>query len=511
LLRSEDPDGPWSSKGFDERIQIATDLIREGRQLYDLTDVRQILIDEVQDLVGPRRAFVEALLDQTTDAGFSIFGDPAQGIYNFQLPPGPERDAGSALFYQWLRDTYKGRLLEVELDKNFRAKTDGARVALWAGEELAQVGPDCQTVWDRFSEDIGRLPTLGDIETAARSLGRSAKSTALLCRDNGQALVASRTLWQKDVPHVLQRPAADRAIAAWVAKSLWEITTSTVSKASFEALADGLGLPFDRDTAWRALKRAERRPGDKQLDLRSLNRAIVAGDVGDDLLHQTESGLVVSSIHRAKGLEFHTVGLIQPQERTDDDLNRCEETRLLYVALTRPSHQLMHVVSPETRGMSSKKNPEERWVRRRPFGNGAYMTLNFEVRGTDIDSEQPFNQTAGLAKISAEQMLSLCAEIHVGDPVEFRLVEGSQRGYTRYMLVHSLGCLGVTNRRFANCLEGAIAISHTHGAPLKIDDLRVEFVDTVAGDPAITRAAGIGESGLWLRVRAFGLGHLVWK
>jgi len=510
LLRSEDPEGPWSSKGYDERIQIATDLLRGGRDLDDLTDIKQILIDEVQDLVGPRRAFVEALLAHSATAGFSIFGDPAQGIYNFQLPPGPERDAGSALFYQWLRDTYKGGLREVELDHNFRAQTEGARVALWAGQELARVEPDCQAIWDRFSAAIGRLPTLGEVDTAARSLGRNPKTTALLCRDNGQALVASRTLSQKAIAHTLQRAAADRAVAAWVARSLWGITTPTVSRTSYEARVQDLSLAIDPDTAWRALKRSERKPGDQQLDLRSLNRAIVSGDVGDELLHQPDTGLVVSSIHRAKGLEFHTVGLVQPQDRFDD-LTRCEETRLLYVALTRPSHQLMHVAGPDTKGMSSKKNPEDRWVRRRSFGNAAYMTLNFEVRGSDIDPSVPFMQANGLPPLSAAQMLSMCEAVRPGEPVELWLDEVSQGAPPRYVLMHKVGALGVTGARFANCLQGAIAISRTHGVPRKIEDLWIEFVDTVAGDPAVSRVAGIGESGLWLRVRAFGLGHLVWK
>jgi hypothetical protein len=162
-------------------------------------------------------------------------------------------------------------------------------------------------------------------------------------------------------------------------------------------------------------------------------------------------------------------------------------------------------------GMSSKKNPEERWVRRRSFGNGAYMTLNFEVRGSDIDPSVPFMQANGLPTLSAAQMVSMCEAVRAGEPVELWLDERSHGASPRYMLMHKVGALGVTGTRFANSLQGAIAISRTHGVPRKIEDLWIEFVDTVAGDPAVSRVAGIGEAGLWLRVRAFGLGRLVWK
>lgn len=509
LLRSEDPDGSWTTGSYDDRIEASTKLIRQRDDLEELADVQQVLIDEVQDLVGPRRALVEALLERT-DAPFSIFGDPAQGIYNFQLPPGPERDSGSTLFYQWLRGQYAGLLEEMELDINFRAKTSDSRIALWAGGDLGRTDPDCEIVWKRFAVDVGKLPSLGTVEVAARSLGRSRYSTALLCRDNGQALVASRALHQKGIPHTLQPPASDRAVAEWVARSLWGIAGTTVSRSSFGVNWANSGLDGDADEAWRSLKHTERRLGDKQLDLRILNRAIGTGVVDEALLHQGECDLTVSSIHRAKGLEFHTVGIVQPKERFDD-LTRCEDTRLLYVALTRPSHLLMHVSGPDTKGLSSKKNPDERWVRRRPFGNGAYMTLDFEVRGTDMDATVPFTHAKGLPQLPPEQMLTLCRSIRPGDAVQLRLDDTSPSGFVRYILKHDLGVIGVTSAMFSSSLHGAIAISRTHGMPCGIDELWIEFVDTVAGDPSATRSAGIGESGLWLRARAFGLGHLVWK
>ena len=45
--------------------------------------MRHVLVDEIQDLVGPRAQLVMALL-RLADAGFTLFGDPAQAIYGHQ-------------------------------------------------------------------------------------------------------------------------------------------------------------------------------------------------------------------------------------------------------------------------------------------------------------------------------------------------------------------------------------------------------------------------------------------
>ena len=50
-----------------------------------------------------------------------------------------------------------------------------------------------------------------------------------------------------------------------------------------------------------------------------------------------------------------------------------------------------------------------------------------------------------------------------------------------------------------------------HNWPGTIDGLFVESVDTVAGTYAAGTRAGLTSSGLWLRVRQYGLGMLHWE
>ena len=84
-LEEMDPEGPWKTKGYDERIAAFTEILeRLEENQFPLTKrVRHIFIDEIQDLVGIRANMIKQLLVQT-DCGFTLLGDPAQGIYNFQ-------------------------------------------------------------------------------------------------------------------------------------------------------------------------------------------------------------------------------------------------------------------------------------------------------------------------------------------------------------------------------------------------------------------------------------------
>ena len=54
------------------------------------------------------------------------------------------------------------------------------------------------------------------------------------------------------------------------------------------------------------------------LDVEFLSKKLRVGDVSDDLCEESYSHLIVSTVHRAKGLEFDRVILIPSRRDTDD-------------------------------------------------------------------------------------------------------------------------------------------------------------------------------------------------
>ena len=143
-------------------------------------------------------------------------------------------------------------------------------------------------------------------------------------------------------------------IARWVCILLRTVETSSIGKSRFLRIAQeaaGESVPEPTD-CWTMLKRTERGSG-IDLDINTLANRIRCGDIPDDLIQSPLANLIVSTIHKSKGLEFDCVLLVEPdlepvEGAGDEDFSETlpEETRLLYVALTRTRDGLFHVNRP---------------------------------------------------------------------------------------------------------------------------------------------------------------------
>src|SRR5262249_4014773 len=151
-------------------------------------------------LVGVRRELIQALL-LASDVGFTLFGDPAQGIYNFQAAEPLERQVGSLIFFDWVRKSLPGPPVEeLTLTRNFRFQTDEARSAEWAGPLLNGAKPDYATIHEQLNEGLFDLEFVGALVNLVQELhaggrhGAAAESTGILCRYNFEVLRVSAAL-----------------------------------------------------------------------------------------------------------------------------------------------------------------------------------------------------------------------------------------------------------------------------------------------------------------------------
>jgi hypothetical protein len=220
LLATILPDGDWRSKDYDGRIVRATTLIRDNSEAKQfVATFRHVIVDEVQDLVGVRAALVAIVLENAK-GGFTLFGDPAQGIYNFQVE-GEDRRLGSAVLYGWLRKRFAASLDEETLGQNFRAHSAVSRAALWAGEQLNSSSPDYTSILQRLLAVKTGLPVVPGVNALVRGLAAKYEgSTAVLCRTNGEALYISGLLRRARIMHRLQAAAVERTVAPWLARAV---------------------------------------------------------------------------------------------------------------------------------------------------------------------------------------------------------------------------------------------------------------------------------------------------
>lgn len=524
LLTSAFPDEDWSRYGFDERIRQAEDAITKGAvEAGEQGAPAHVVIDEVQDLVGDRRNMVETLLDHFQDScGFTVVGDPAQAIYGFQVSDPDARAAETNYFFDWLRASYPDDLVELHLSRNFRAESDEASTALPLGAVLQKLPsePDPAAaeggrLHGELRSGLLALPSFGALTSSFTldSLRDFPDTCAVLCRDNRQALVIAEALHEHGVPHRLQRSAQDRPVPAWVAGVLRRTGSATIGEERFHELVEQAGTPTgtDIDRMWRSL-RAVARGGRGQLDLGKVRRSVAEGWFPDDLAAVEPVPLVVSTVHRAKGLEFDRVVLVEPPTMAElskyhTHVDPAAEARALYVAMTRPRYDLYRIDAPETAQVRFHRALGRWYV----GGWKSYERRGIEIVGRDVCGGHPPG-TDGFHDdpVALQEYVSM--RVRSGDPVSLRRLHDLPMAADQsppYAVVHEDRPIAVVSERFRHDLHASLKVSRTWEVrwPDEVHGLRVDTVETVAGSPASGARAGLGDHGVWLVPRLTGLGR----
>lgn len=531
LLNRAYPDVDWGTYTFDGRVEAATEAIDKGAVEGDTYTPAHVVIDEVQDLVGVRRDMVEALLDRFQESsGFTVVGDAAQAVYGFQVPDPEQRAGETGRFLEWVRATFGEDLVELHLGDNFRARSKAARTALPYGAPLQQLSHDrveAAAEAERIHGDLRALllsePNFGSLEDEfVRSALRDyPDATAILCRDNGQALTLSGLLADADVPHTLQHSARDRSAPVWISQLLASTGATTLGRERFDELLVDLRLPVGStpEALWRSVRKVARGRGPGTLDVTALHRALAHGGLPDELTSAQPSSLVVSTVHRAKGLEFDRVLIVEPRTLKEPnqvrkkkyDYDPAAEARLLYVAMTRARHDLYVLDSPSS-WLVRKDKRIDRWYL---GGRSTWARNGIEVLGSDVSHEQPPG-TEVTGQEAADLWQHLLNDVSAGSEAELVLLHGIPVAADQsppYAVVVGGRQVAVVSERFRTDLQRMLRRT-THSQvdrwPPRITGLRVDCVESVAGSPAATEAAGLGPHGAWFAPRLCGLGRFRW-
>ncbi|MDH6140465.1 hypothetical protein P3T35_002473 [Kitasatospora sp. GP30] len=525
LLMQAYPDQEWSALSFDKRIRAATDAIEKGAlEAMEAGPPAHVIIDEVQDLVSVRREMVESLLDRLQDAcGFTLVGDSAQAIYDFQIEEPEEYADRFDLFLRWVRASYSDGLVELRLTRNFRSVTPESRIALPLGPAIQAIGsaPEgadaaAEQLHGELRELLLDLPDLDSLTDAFTldSLQSFPGTCAILTSDNRQALIVSELLHTQGVPHALRRSLQDRPVPYWVAELSRRTEAATLNEEQLRELLGGFPLPegTDLDRVWRALRVAAGGTGRGTLDMTRLRRLVAERRFPDELADPEPARLIVSTVHRSKGSEFDRVVLLTPPtvaelRRRNDELDVPAEARALYVAMTRAREDLYRVTAPETVTVLRHK-PTSRWYRGVPSQRHRWRRDGVEVRAGDVSVLEPadaLNEAPGAQSYLLEQ-------VRPGDAVTFRRRDAIPMGpeqSPRYAVLHKGREIGDASEVFRNELYSVLKVGATWEIqwPEEISGLRIDCLESVAGSPAAGANAGLGNHGVWIAPRISGIGR----
>lgn len=483
--------------GFDGRIERAAAEVREGGWPY-LEDIEHLIVDEAQDIVGVRADFVLALLARLSPtAGFTFLGDLAQGIYDFQIrteiDSRPPRSTTTSQELLHRISQFEG-VRHIELPGQYRAVSRDARSAALLREHALN--------GDRSGEiadfRAGLVP-MGQVEEVV-ALARSwSGTTALLTANNGQALLVARALRDEGAQVQVRRSAQQQVLAGWIARVLGEAPDTTLSRLEFTMLVqthfDNQNL--DVGPLWRALRAISRARG-TELDTTALAMKLQRPyGLPPEVLDQPSAPLIVSTVHRAKGLEFDNVVLVDSLASSwfQESIDPTESTRTQFVALTRARHRIASATGPDDRKL--RRDDFARWYE---SGPKRWMTFGFEFRVGDIDRSEPVGSSE-VARILA----TAC-----GRALEFRL---DPHRSTLQRPVYSATVDGIpvarTSEAFGHALARRVRPGHTRRNPWpELSSLRVDSLTTVAAAP---KGDGRARNGLWLAPVVSGMIRLNWK
>lgn len=481
-IASESLDDDPTRWSFDERVRRAACALRDGK--WDRAgEIEHLVVDEVQDVVGLRGDLLLALIDALDpSSGFTLLGDPAQAIYNFQLT----HESTTTCEDVFRRVAALENVVTRRLTGSYRAWTPEAAEAV----ELRTGGaPDLADRSAELEDFVDSLVEIDD-DQLTELLTLPGHPAALLTSTNGEALLEAERLWDDGVPALVRRPARDPVADRWVAESL-----GSRPSWSRDEILKVLGDDVLGASRWRAL-RTIAAPRGRRIDTKAVAAAIAGARLPAELVAQDPDVPVVSTIHRAKGLEFSTVVLARYPRRDDEKTD--ERTRTDYVAVTRARARLARISRRAVWGLA-RNSSTGRWER---SGREKWQLRRFEMRGDDLDRRSP----SGDGDASAVQR-HLATSVHVGDPLTFEL-DWISADIPEWVVRHDGVEVGRTSERFGR------DIARRLGRSKRWPDLaggRVEAIETVAGPPQDDSADGVGAHGLWLGLRPVGLLYVGWS
>ena len=383
---------PAERGGFESRIRQAIELIEEDPPgLADFLSARHLLVDEAQDIVGVRARFVRRLLEyvcRDADAGFTVFGDAAQAIFDFQLSAEERAER--------LLDLGDDAVLGVarhELTTNHRMQNPRLiQIAADFGPPLRVSDPEesWAELRERLAEEIeleaGWLTSSGDAAEVRAVIDKPWRpQVAVLTRRNSEALRLASRLQGGGIDVAMRHRAQDRGGAAWLAPLFGREEFADVLVPTEPAQLRGLRPWFQPPVELPRVLRDARVARAGRVDLRRLSALLRSGACPEELVVRHEAAVTVSTIHQAKGLEFDVVYVVKAESGVESE-DSPEEARVLYVAATRARDELLSGAPLKSQGRVERVGGEAR-VLVRPWPGRYPIPDWFEVKVSDSDGE----------------------------------------------------------------------------------------------------------------------------
>jgi hypothetical protein len=369
-----------TSGTYDERVIRAIRDLEDDPDACGVTQYKHVLVDEAQDIIGPRADMMRTLFEQMPQAGFTVFADSAQAIYDFGLL---DNDALTTSLE--MLNVFECRELpsavQIHRLKNYYRSSDPNLVELCTSAWSSLVDGEHEAARVMLDSVLAQALAGGSLAALTWPTPDHGQSRAVVCPNNGQVLLsASRSILAGEAV-VIARGERDWAHPAWVGRLLFgkpqatEITLELLEGELKPRLPSGVSAADAHLTLRRACFSGRSNPKVRDVVI-ALNRAqqflpLPAPD-------PSYNPIVFSTIHRSKGREYDEVAYVDyvPWKGQDEPTPGYNQ-RMRFVGMSRAkvrNFRLDGGAGPLVR--KSKKS--DRWAECIYMGSGM-GTKAFEV------------------------------------------------------------------------------------------------------------------------------------
>jgi|GEM_PF-2172367 len=360
---------------YEAAIRAATVALGDpgGSAADYIAEREHLIIDEAQDIVGPRRALLLATIAALdSECGVTVFGDPAQAIYDYA-------DPGAVPLHRVLVRDYG--FAEHRLERNHRTPPGPLRDFAQETGHLLRDGTDdtldiVATVRDRIEDaaEAGANEDPAGVRAPNLHLFRSGAAMASMALD----------LARRGIPCSIRggtEGARPPVLApAWLAPVAQALCNGASIDDLPRILADDSSLP-NADTLSALFDPLRRQGG---LTMGALVRALENGAL--PMLSPPAGAVALSTIHASKGLEADHVALYLPRDhrpREEGAITSLEEARVLFVGASRARRKLsLGIVSRWMKSTDDKRY----WHKE---GNSAVVRLSaLDASNTVLTSDR---------------------------------------------------------------------------------------------------------------------------
>jgi uncharacterized tellurite resistance protein B-like protein len=344
---------------YDTAIDRALEMIEENQEDYEdfFSQMEHLIIDEAQDINGLRAKFLLKVIDLLDDdCGITVFHDPAQAIYDYEL-----RDSGgdTTKLVEEMKRLEFFSSGERSLKKIHRTD-DPALLRLYEDLRIDVLAE----ATDRFDEQKSIVEQAAHDQIAGKFEARNLaayQSALVLFRTRAQTIMASSFLCSEGIQHRLRMANYPRCLCPWSALVFGvsderEITEDQFFERIRELHAMGcrdvLGLSHPdpdvfSETVWRKLGSEIRRGrGDgSRIELFRVADRLSRFPIDSFMRREIGTiGPILGTIHSSKGREADEVILNIPKSWSagaDQNMDASEEGRVLFVGASRAKKRLI--------------------------------------------------------------------------------------------------------------------------------------------------------------------------